>query len=230
LTNQLPEVLAELQAAGTAQNRKVYARHGVQSEMFGVSFGTLRKLGNKLRPDLELAVALWDTQNHDARLLACMVADPERVSEAQLVRWAKDLDNYIVVDELAALIAKTPYLKPCFNRWKSSRVEWPGALAWTLLAHRAMSPSQEPDEYFEQLLVEIEAKIHARPNRCRHSMNGALIAIGCRNPVLRQRAETVAGRIGRVEVDHGETSCVTPDAAEYIARTWEHKQRKAAKK
>lgn len=148
---------------------------------------------------------------------------PRGVSETQIVRWAKDSDNYIVVDELATLIGKTPYLKSCINRWKSSRAEWLGALAWTLLAHRAMSLSEAPDEYFEQLLAEIEAKIHSRPNRCRHSMNGALIAIGCRNPVLRKQAETAAGRIGRVEVDHGETSCTTPDAAEYIARTWEHK-------
>jgi len=34
-----------------------------------------------------------------------------------------------------------------------------------------------------------------------------------------------AGRkIGAVVVDHGETSCKTPDAAEYIKRSWKRKR------
>ena len=222
----LAATLSELEAAGTAQNRKVYARHGVVNEMFGVSFGVLRKLGKKLGPNPKLAAALWNTQNHDARLLACMVADPGSVTESQIASWAENLDNYIVVDELAALIARTAFVETSIGRWKSSSREWLGALAWTLVSHLAMSQAESFDEYFEQLLAEIEADIHSRPNRCRHSMNGALIAIGCRNSDLRKKAEAAAKRIGHVEVDHGETSCTTPDAAEYIARTWEHKKRK----
>ena len=50
-------------------------------------------------------------------------------------------------------------------------------------------------------------------------MNGALIAIGVRSPGLEQQALKVAAVIGKVEVDHGDTSCETPDAAAYIART-----------
>ena len=41
------DVLEELKALGTAQNRKVYARHGVQSAMFGVSYANLGKLKKK---------------------------------------------------------------------------------------------------------------------------------------------------------------------------------------
>jgi hypothetical protein len=63
-------------------------------------------------------------------------------------------------------------------------------------------------------------------NRTRHSMNGALIAIGVRNTELRAAAEATSGRIGIVIVDHGETGCVTPAATPYIAKTW---VRKAAK-
>ena len=86
------------------------------------------------------------------------------------------------------------------------------------------------DARFEQLLETIEADIHKRSNRMRHSMNGALIAIGCRNKSLRRKAETAAKRIGKVEVHHGETNCVTLDAIDYIARTWQRKERMAAKR
>ena len=37
------QALAELRKVGTAQNRKVYARHGVQGPMFGVSFADLAR-------------------------------------------------------------------------------------------------------------------------------------------------------------------------------------------
>jgi hypothetical protein len=37
--------MKELKASGTAQNRKVYRRHGVVGEMFGVSYAALGKAG-----------------------------------------------------------------------------------------------------------------------------------------------------------------------------------------
>jgi hypothetical protein len=59
-------------------------------------------------------------------------------------------------------------------------------------------------------------------------MNGALISIGVRNPALEKKALAVAKKIGQVQVDHGQTSCQTPDAAEYIARTKERQQSRKA--
>jgi hypothetical protein len=77
---------------------------------------------------------------------------------------------------------------------------------------------------------EVEADIHKRKNRVRHEMNGALIAIGCRNAQLEKQALAVAAKIGKVVVDHGETSCKTPDAAEYIRKAqYRHKKLKKAK-
>ena len=73
----LTETMRALEAAGTAQNRKIYARHGVGGEMFGVSYADLGKLERKIRVDQELAEELWATGNHDARVLATKIADPE---------------------------------------------------------------------------------------------------------------------------------------------------------
>jgi hypothetical protein len=76
-----------------------------------------------------------------------------------------------------------------------------------------------PDDYFRPYLRIIETDIHNRKNRVRYSMNNALIAIGIRNETLQKEAVAVANKIGTVDVDHGETSCKTPDAAGYIERT-----------
>ena len=70
----LKQALAALQKAGTAQNRKVYGNHGVSGPMYGVSFAELKKLKKQIKQDHELACGLWDTGNHDARILACLNA------------------------------------------------------------------------------------------------------------------------------------------------------------
>ncbi len=57
-------------------------------------------------------------------------------------------------------------------------------------------------------------------------MNMAVILIGCRNAALRKAATAAAKRIGKVVVDHGDTACKTPDAAQYIDKTWAHSKSK----
>ncbi len=92
-----------------------------------------------------------------------------------------------------------------------------------------MKDSQLPNSYFEQCLETIEREIHSRKNRVRDAMNNALIAIGIRNSELENLALAAAQRIGKVEVDHGETGCKTPDAAEYIRKTRDRRNQKSAR-
>lgn len=72
----LAEVMAELEAAGSAQARKTYTRHGAEAPIFGTSFATLKVLMKRIDVDHELALALWDTGNFDARNLAMKIVDP----------------------------------------------------------------------------------------------------------------------------------------------------------
>jgi hypothetical protein len=76
----------------------------------------------------------------------------------------------------------------------------------------------------EKVLAKIEKEIHGSPNWARYAMNGALISIGVFKPTLRKKAIAAAKRIGKVEVDHGETHCKTPDAAPYIEKAWKRKR------
>ena len=76
----LDEVMSELESMGTAQNRKVYPRHGARFPMFGVSFANLGKLQKRIRRDHELAEQLWETGNHDAQMLACRIAAPASIT------------------------------------------------------------------------------------------------------------------------------------------------------
>ena len=104
MTHTLKGVLTELGRCGTAQNRKVYARHGVGPKMFGVSFANLERLKKTLGVNHALARELWSTGNHDARILATKIADPEKLSLRDIDAWVKDLDNYVIADAFSSLV------------------------------------------------------------------------------------------------------------------------------
>ncbi|MEZ5404227.1 MAG: DNA alkylation repair protein [Bryobacteraceae bacterium] len=216
----LAETMAALESMGTAQNRKVYARHGYPAATFGVSYANLGKLAKRIRKDHDLAVALWGAGNSDARALALMVADPDAASEAEIDAWMADTCYYVLAGALAGYVHKTRFAQKKRKQWTGAKEEFTRQAGWDLVAHAAMQDDSLDDAYFERQLETIEKKIgRTPPNRVRHAMNSALIAIGVRNPRLRKLAEAAAGRIGKVEVDHGETGCKTPDAVSYIART-----------
>lgn len=213
------DTLAELAALGTEQNRTIYRRHGVRGPLFGVSYANLGTLTKRLKGDQALAEALWASGNHDARVLATMTADARQTTLDLVERWVADLDNHTLTDALVDLIGRAGLAQPLMERWIDSDEEWRGRLGWHLLGRLAMKDAALPDTFFLPYLVVVEQAIHGRPNRVREAMNNALIAIGVRNDALERPALAVAARIGPVAVDHGETNCRTPDAADYIART-----------
>ena len=223
------EVMKELKAMGTEQNRKTYARHGVEGPMYGVSYANLTKLKKQIKRDHKLAVSLWDTGNFDARVLATMIADPEQMKSAQLDTWSRELTNYGLMDAFAGLVKQTPFAYKKMEKWTKSKKEFIGASGWQILSHLSQFDDDLPDKFFEDYIKTIERDIHSSKNRVRYSMNSALIGIGMRSPGLQKKATAAAKRIGTVEVDHGDTGCKTPDAVSYIKKGVEHKRAKAAR-
>lgn len=211
---KLDQVMKALARAGTARNRTVYARHGAQEPMFGVGYATLYGLQQRIGVDHALARALWDTRNHDARVLATLVADGESMTAAELQRWQRAADHRFLAMAFSALAARCRAGLACALRWIDGKREFEQAAGWGTLAgltaNRAIG-----DEVFAPLLPRLEKGMHELPNYARYAANNCLIAIGSR-PGLQAEAMRVARAIGRVVVDHGDSSCKTPVAAEYI--------------
>jgi 3-methyladenine DNA glycosylase AlkD len=222
----LQEAMRELESLGTEQNRKVYTRHGVDANMYGVSYADLEKLRKRIKKDHDLALELWASGNHDARILATKVADPARFDARTLDAWVKGLGNYVVTDAFCGVAGKTPHAKAKAEAWAGSPKEMISRTGWLLHASLANNDASLPDSYFEPLVETIEREIHTSKNRVRDAMVYALIGIGQRNDRLEKIVTAAAGRIGKIEVDHGETDCKTPDPVEYIRRI---KTRRAAR-
>lgn len=213
------EAMKRLEAMGSEQTRKTYLRHGMKAPLFGVSFANLEKLRKEIKRDTALARELWASGNTDARTLATMIADPKTIDEATIDAWAGDLDHHTIADLFATnLVSKTPYAKKKAGDWTASREEWLARAGWSLVAALATKEPSVEGAFFGDFVPAIEREIGAARDRVREAMNSALIAFGGRGGELAGLALPAAKRIGRVEIDHGDTGCKTPDAVEYIEK------------
>lgn len=215
----LQQLLTQLQNFGTEQNRKTYLRHGAQQPLFGVSFANLHKLKKKIKIDHPLSLSLWEEKNYDAMIFATMIADPQQANEQHLEKWASELYCHPLADLFSAYVIQTNFAESKTVAWITSEDECISRVGWNLLARLARQKDNDiADSFFEKYLEIIQKDIHHSKNMTKPAMNNALIAIGIRNYQLQQLALVAAEEIGKVEVDHGETNCKTPDAISYILR------------
>jgi hypothetical protein len=82
------EILSELRQLGEPQRVAALRRSGVTSPAFGVGLPALRSLAKRIGRDRELALALWETGVREARILASLIDERERVTRSQMDRWA----------------------------------------------------------------------------------------------------------------------------------------------
>lgn len=218
----LATAMTELEKRGDAAIRKDLARHGIKGKAFGVSPANLAALAKKIGKDHALALELWKTGNHDARMLATRIADPVQMNAATVDRWAREAGNYVITEAVAEIAAQAAAIGAGVKvadakRWSDSPDEWISTMGWNILGLiNDMGKLAERDAM--AALDRIERGIQTAKNRTRHAMNHALIRIGNGLGTLRERALVAAEKIGKVEVDHGKTGGSTPDAAEAIRK------------
>lgn len=213
------ETMSALEQMGTEQNRKTYRRHGAGRVLFGVSFANLNRLMRRIKCDHTLAEQLWATGNTDAQTLALMIADPDQLTSSQADAWLKSITYSLLAEYLAALVVRTDFVLTKIRRWTDQKKEMNRACGYALVCSVMRDrPDVLTDEDCISLLRKIESEIHQSANRARHTMAMAICAIGISRSNLRDQAIATARRIGHVAVDHGDTSCTTPDPEAYIRK------------
>lgn len=165
----------------------------------------------------------------DAMTLATMILDPKKVTTELLNKWVQEVDYYCLMDVLMTAICTSSIAIERMKDWTKSDDEWIGRAGWSLLANIAIKNKMLQDDFFSPYLEEIKVNIHNEKNRKKEAMNRALIAIGIRNEDLERLAIEIARKIGKVQVDHGATSCKTPEAEPYIKKARERAEKKKEK-
>lgn len=190
-------LLDELRAMGGDAHRAGLARYGINVERaFGVSVYELRKVAKRVGTDHDLALALWATGNHEARLLACFVDDPAAVIEAQMEAWAADFDSWDLCDQATtSLFDLTPHAWTKAREWAARDDEWVKRGGFALMAGLAVHDKIAGDEAFVALYPLIERGAFDDRNFVKKAVNWALRNIGKRNLALHAGATACAERI-----------------------------------
>ena len=191
------DVIARLRKMGSKSVREGMSRYGIPNHTaFGVSMGSIQKLGKELGCDHELASALWETGFYEARMLAAFVADPKLVTSAQMDQWCKDFDNWAIVDTVCfKLFDQTPHAWKKVEQWSKRQNEFERRAGYVLLACLGAHDKQAPDEQFIRFLPLIEKAATDDRNFVKKGVSWALRVIGRRNTQLNRVAMEVAQRL-----------------------------------
>jgi len=191
------DVIETLRGMGSPHDREGMARFGINTERaLGISVTTLRGTAKELGRDHTLALELWDSGIHEARLLATLVDEPTAVTSEQMETWAAGFDSWDLCDQCCMnLFWRTPFAIEKASEWAQRDEEFVKRAAFALIARLATKSVKAPDELLESFLAVIEHSADDDRNFVRKGVNWALRQIGKRNRHLNALAIASAERI-----------------------------------
>jgi 3-methyladenine DNA glycosylase AlkD len=195
------EVLRSLERMGDPVRRDAMGRYGINtSRALGISVTELQRLARALGHDHELAAALWASGVHEARILASLVDEPARVSEAQMDAWVADLDSWDVCDAVCGnLFDRTPFALDKAVEWTAREPEFERRAGFALMAWAAVHRKDLPDRAFASLLPLIRERSTDDRNFVKKAVSWALRQIGKRSAGLNTKAIRTAEQIERMD-------------------------------
>lgn len=202
LKERVAWTLAELERQSSKKTREEMGpRYGVHvKKAFGAPMAKMLAIAKQLGRDHALAAALWKTGWYEARMVACMVDEPEKVTPAQMDQWAGDFDNWGIVDTVCfKLFDQTPYVFTKAAKWAKSRDEFIKRAGFVLLACGALHGAGEESDYLK-LMPMIESGAKDERNFVKKGVSWALRAIGGKkSPKLRAATRALAHRLAQSE-------------------------------
>ena len=191
--------VAELRRFGEKRNIEGMARFGIRAKkILGVSKPRIDELARQIRKNHALALELWETGIHDARILAGMIAEKERVTAALMDRWVKHFDSWDICDGTCCHLFV--FAEPAWTRafaWSTRKEEFQKRAGFALAAYLAVHDKTAPNAAFQKYLKVIGREAEDERNFVRKAVNWALRNIGKRNIKLNREAIRVAEKLRR---------------------------------
>ena len=195
------EIIQKLHSLANPENVKGMARYGINPKNnLGISIYQLRPLAKEIGRNHALALRLWDSKLHDARLLACFIDDPKQITREQMDAWAKDFDSWDICDQactglfdLSSLAYEKVY------QWAGYEKEFVKRAAFSLIAGLAVHDKNAMDKDFERFFSILVQNAVDERNYVKKAVNWALRNIGNRNLRLNKAALRTAKEIQKID-------------------------------
>lgn len=194
------EIIKQLKKMGDSKNVEGMARFGINPENnYGNSVTSLRNFAKKIGKNHELALQLWDSGIHDARMLAAHIDDPSMVTEDQMDKWVKDFNSWDVCDNACGhLFDKTSFAYKKAEDWSKRKETFVKRAGFSLMAWLSVHDKKDDDKQFEKFLTIIKRESTDDRNYVRKAVNWALRNIGKRNHILNKKAIKTAKDIQKI--------------------------------
>jgi 3-methyladenine DNA glycosylase AlkD len=197
---KLSELKQTLESLRNPVNVQGMARFGINPDhAFGIRVVDLRKLARKTGRHHELALELWNTGIHEARILASMVDEPLKVSEIQMESWASEFNSWDLCDQCCGnLFDKTPFAFSKSVDWSCRFEEFVKRAGFAIMAWAAFHNKSAGDAVFLDFLPVIHRESTDERNYVKKAVNWALRQIGKRNFELHIAACAAALEIQKI--------------------------------
>ncbi len=194
------EILKRLRSMENPRNVAGMARFGIRprSETLGISVPALRAMAKEIGKGHRLALRLWRSGVHEARVLACLIDDPKEVAEEQMEDWVRGFDSWDVCDACCSnLFDKTRLAYQKAFEWSAREEEYIKRAGYVMMAALSVHDKVADDDKFLAFLpVIIEGSSDDR-NFVKKAVNWALRQIGKRNRRLNKAAIRAGEQIAR---------------------------------
>ena len=194
-------VLDELNAVADPTRKPGMARVGINIERaIGVSIPDCRSVASSHHDDHALAMALWKTGIHEARITAAMIDRVDDVTDEQMEAWVEDFDSWDVCDQVCLnLFSKTASALSTARRWCARDEEFVKRAGYSMIAERAASGVGVSDAELLRQLPLIRRGATDERNYVKKAVSWSLRQIGKRNISLNQAAIEEAERIEAID-------------------------------
>ncbi len=192
------KALAALKAEGNAKYRAdMEPRYGIVApKAWGVPMNRIQAIGKSIGTDHALAQSLWASGWYEARILAGFIADPALLTPAAMDRWAKDFDNWAIVDSTCfKLFDRSPHAYARAEAWCAKKPEFVKRAGFALYASLALHDKAALDGPFITALALSDAAAMDERNFVKKGVSWAMRAIGRRNPKLRAATLKLAEKL-----------------------------------
>jgi len=215
MTMTVDETLKQLHALGNETVRRHNTKYGAGDNQFGVQHSDIRVLAKKIKTNHELALALWQTGNVDAQLLAILLLKPKDLSAKELDGMVHSISFAHVADWLSSyMIRQHPDKESLRREWTDSNDRWAARAAWDLTAERVGKSPEGLD--LAALLDRIESEMAGAAAEVQWTMNNTLATIGIRFPEHRKRAIAIGEKLGIYRDYPVSKGCTSPFAPIWI--------------
>jgi 3-methyladenine DNA glycosylase AlkD len=197
----IESILAKLKTHANPANVAGMAHFGINAkDTLGVSIPILRNMAKEIGKDHALALNLWDSGIHEARILAALVADPKQMTEAEMEYWVKSFDSWDVCDQVCSnLFDKTGLADKKASEWANRPEEFVRRAGFVIMAARSVHDKKAKDETFERYFPLIEKYATDERNFVRKAVNWALRQMGKRNATLNKKCIQISEQLQKLD-------------------------------